>query len=420
MITVASSTEAGAAALLLKNPALQYGLLGLVLGLLLGGFLYLASSPRPYGDEVFHAKQIELFLQGESVRLEQLTVLPIYHTAISHLAQWVGADSLPGWRLLSFLGSLLLLPAFYLLCRRISPSDAIRRTALLASLPILFPFFFLLYTDVWALLFVVLSIERSLAHRASAGACCSLVAIVLRQPSVFWLPLAALLPALGSSRFLWPAEGLLSTLRQTAPYAVVLVLFLAFVGWNGGIAAGDQSAHRVSLHLGNLAFLLLVFFLAWLPWHVSRLPAIWQLVRGYRLLSVVGLLAGLALYWTTFDHPHPYNQADYGFYLHNQILALLSGQAGWRFLGYVAMAWAVLSLLATPLAQPRFYWLYPLAIASVLVLPLIEQRYYLVPFALWLAFRASGGARADNATLLWMIGWNLYFLWGIQAHRFFL
>lgn len=408
----------------MKNSLLQFGLLALVLGLLIGGFLYLASSPRPYGDEVFHAKQIELLLQGQSVRLEQLTVLPLYHLLLANLAYLTSATSLPAWRLLSFLGALLLLPAFFLLCRRICPAEAVRRTALLACLPLLFPFFFLLYLDAWALLFVVLSVERALANRAAASASCTLVAILLRQPSVCWLPLTWLLQATSGSRGLWPTDGLLPALQRTLPYGMVLLLFLVFVWWNGGIAVGDLDAHQVAFHVGNLYFLLLIFFLVWLPWHLLRLPAIWRLVGRYRLLTVLGLLGGFALYWTTFSNPHPYNQADYGFYLRNQVLALLTSHVLWQIAAFGAIAWSILSLLVTPLAQPRFYWLYPIAVASVLVLPLIDQRYYLVPFVLWLAFRtggpAGGGARADYLCLLWMVLWNLYFLWGIQAHRFFL
>lgn len=412
------------ASLPLKITPLQCGLLGLVLGLLIGGFLYLSASPRPYGDEVFHAKQIELFLQGESVRLEQLTVLPIYHLVISTTAQAVGATDLPSWRLLSFLGSLLLLPAFYLLCRRTCPAEAVRRTALLACLPLLYPFFFLLYLDAWALLFILFAIERALANRAATSAGSALLAIVLRQPSVCWLPLAWLLQALGNSGTLWPKDGFLPALRRTLPYGIVALLFLVFIWWNGGVAVGDQTAHPVSFHLGNLYFMLLVFFLVWLPWHLLRLPAIWRMIQQHRLLTVFGLLGGLALFWTTFSNPHPYNQADYGFYLRNQLLALLTHEPIWRAAAFGAIAWSVLSLLATPLAQKRFYWLYPLAAVSVLVLPLIEQRYYLVPLVLWLAFRhggaAGGGSRADYLTLVWMILWNLYFLWGIEAHRFFL
>lgn len=409
---------------LLKLPHRHIAVLGLVLGLLVGGFLYLSFSPEPYGDEIYHASQISLFLEGETALLSQLTIFPSYHLLISHAARLVGADSLPSWRLLSFLGSLLLLPVFYLLCRRICPGEALRRTALLAFLPLLFPYFFLLYVDVWALLLILLSVERALAQRAAASAVGSLGAILLRQPSICWLPLAWLLQALDRQRFFWPADGLLPALHRTAPYAVVLLLFLAFVWWNGGIAIGDRDAHAVDFHLGNLSFLLLVFFLVWLPWHLSRLPAIWTVIRRYRLLTILGLLIGFAVYWTTFSHPHPYNQLEYHFYLRNQALNLLSASPIWRLAAFAAMAWSVLSLVATPLAQRRFYWLYPIAAASVLVLPLIEQRYYLVAFALWLAFRAGGpaggGARADYLTLIWMILWNLYFLWGIQARHFFL
>ena len=66
----------------------------------------------------------------------------------------------------------------------------------------------------------------------------------------------------------------------------------------------------------------------------------------------------------------------------------------------VAIALAALSLFVIRLRQPVHYLIYPFAALSVMPVWLIEQRYYLPAFALFMAFRESASPSVERAMVV--------------------
>ena len=87
---------------------------------------------------------------------------------------------------------------------------------------------------------------------------------------------------------------------------------------------------------------------------------------------------------------------------------------------YAAVAWTVLSLAVTPLVRPQYLLLYPFTVLFLVPSWLVEQRYTLIPFTLFLLMRRPASAPVELATWLWMLPFTAYFLWGIEAGHFFL
>ncbi|CAH8269793.1 unnamed protein product [Arabidopsis lyrata] len=188
-----------------------------------------------------------------------------------------------------------------------------------------------------------------------------------------------------------------------SPFIFVVVAFGIFILWNGGIVLGAKEAHVVSLHFAQIMYFSLVSALFTAPLHFSVNQLRNQFQKLHRnwplslLLTLVALVAGFVSVHF-FSLAHPYLLADnrhYPFYLWRRII-----NAHWLMKYmlvpvYVYSWFSILTLLAK--ARRKIWVLvYFLATCGVLVpTPLIEFRYYTIPFYLFMlhsCVRSSGFA----------------------------
>ncbi|CAH8379476.1 unnamed protein product [Eruca vesicaria subsp. sativa] len=184
-------------------------------------------------------------------------------------------------------------------------------------------------------------------------------------------------------------------LVRFSPFIVVVVAFDVFILWNGGIVLGAKEAHVVSPHFAQIMYFSLVSALFTAPLHfsVDQLRNLLQELRRNwplsLLLTLVALIAGFASVHF-FSLAHPYLLADnrhYPFYLWRKII-----NAHWlmKYLlvpVYVYSWFSILTLLAT---------------CAVLVpTPLIEFRYYTIPFYI---FMLHSCVRSSSCTTWLLIG----------------
>ncbi|KAG5242972.1 dol-P-Glc:Glc(2)Man(9)GlcNAc(2)-PP-Dol alpha-1,2-glucosyltransferase [Salix suchowensis] len=173
-----------------------------------------------------------------------------------------------------------------------------------------------------------------------------------------------------------------------SPFLVVLVAFVAFVRWNGSVVLGAKEAHAVSPHFAQLMYFSLVSSLALAPLHFSLDQAV-HLFRSFwkkRALGfcqwIVAVAAG-SISVQSYSIAHAYLLADnrhYTFYLWRKVI-----QSHWstKYLLVPLYVYSWFSIFRV-LARPKIWVLaYFLATAAVLVpAPLIEFRYYTIPFYL--------------------------------------
>src|SRR5262249_2473025 len=153
--------------------------------------------PGHFVDEAAHAFQVGLFAHGRVEVIPELTVIPTYHAVLA-LAEWAtGHHDFALLRFVNLLGSLLL-PVFgSRLVAMYSPQEAGRRTVQWFFMPLLFPFFFLVYTDVWTLAAMLATQLAALRREYVIAAFAGLVATLLRQDMIVWVGMAWLLVVLG-------------------------------------------------------------------------------------------------------------------------------------------------------------------------------------------------------------------------------
>lgn len=386
------------------------------------GYGAVSMQPHLLADEGFHAPQIRAFFFGQFEIHPAITMVPGYHAVLALLERAIGYHSYALLRRLTLLVSLLLPVIIWKLVAIHSPQRAGLRTVQWYFMPLLFPFFFLVYTDVWAITAVLATLYWALRGRHLPAGLAGLIAVLMRQDMIIWVGMAWLLVVLGESRLdSWRSDWrnhLRAGLLRGLPLLLILLAFAAFYAWNGGVAVGDRARHRVGFNPTNVAYFLLCGWVVFLPQNIKAVPDILRLLR--RPVCIAVLIAGFALYMGTYANKHQFNSAGMRFYLHNEGLYWLTKYTWLRAIAFVPMAWMVLTVCVTRLAEPRLHVLYLVAPLSVGLHPLIEQRYYLPALTLFQAWRPDTGARWESALLAAYAMVTPVIMWGIVTERFFL
>jgi alpha-1,2-glucosyltransferase len=372
----------------------------------------------PLSDEVHHYRQIQLFLNGRWAVVDSLTTLPTYHALLAGLARALGASSLDALRLLTLVLSAGAIAVFREIARTVSPRHADFRALQLLFLPILFPMLFLVYTDVLSLLCVGAAVLACLRRSFPLAGLLATAAVAVRQSNIVWLAMVWGMCALelGAAELSWRFARRL--LAATWSFGLGVLGLAAFVLWNGGIALGDRSMHpSLTLHVENLYFLLVLFFLLYVPLCIQRAEVAFALLR--RPWALVGVSLLLILFLFSYEIDHPYNQPAYDAFVHNRLLHAFAATPAARAVFVAAAALSALTLASVPMPRPSFLALYPAAVAALLPVWLVEQRYYLVPFALFQVLRGPLDARVEWILLAFWAGSSAYLLAGIVSSRFF-
>ena len=106
-------------------------------------------------DEGNHTDQITRFVHGEFLFNSFLMTIPGYHFVMAVFVKMFKAESLSDIRLIALFLNILILPVYYLCARQIGHSNPLFKTLQFAYFPIIYPFYFLIYTDIFSLLLIL-------------------------------------------------------------------------------------------------------------------------------------------------------------------------------------------------------------------------------------------------------------------------
>ncbi|KAI9190576.1 alpha-2-glucosyltransferase Alg10 [Polychytrium aggregatum] len=392
-----------------------------------------------YMDEIFHVPQAQSYCRGRFLEYDpKLTTPPglyaisfvvlkavsVFKSGVSSVAHPI-EDSLCSTstlRSVNLVFSVVLIPVLKGLLdsihgrHRINTAGAIA----IALFPVAFFFNFMYYTDTGSTLFVLLSLLYALRKKTIASAAASLIACTFRQTNIVWMMfiLAQVVRSLLAEKadattraqvldvrihelktvgsavlflrrlFALATANLGYILLRTWPYLVVLKLFVAFLVWNGGIALGDKDHHIMSIHVPQLYYFcgFTLFFSLATSRVLQRIQTIPRFINIWSLFWIgVGVVV---MAWTIqkFTIEHPFLLADnrhLTFYvwkniyrLHPQVRYLLIPAylfSGGVVLGNLAQRQSTICVLA-----------FSVAVAITLIpSPLLEFRYFIIPFILY-------------------------------------
>ncbi len=373
-----------------------------------------------YVDEHNHYRQIRVL---SNMPLDPfLAMLPGYHLLMAGLLNLFGNHSVFFARGLTAGLGMLSIGVFFL-CARTLASDP-HKTVLLAAqyafFPILFPFFFLIYTDVPSLLLVLLMVWATLRRDYRFAGLLGCLSLLFRQNNVIWMLFCLLLILSQSHGFNVRRYRLKALLEDVWVFALGLALLAVFVAQNNGFSLGGKQWHPRGLHFGNIYMLLFYAFFLFLPMHIAHLKTTWNFIKPRLKFVLPLLMAGFAFYFLTFKNSHHFNQAAYDYAIRNKILLWAATNDLHKTLFFLPVAASVLLFCGIPLRQKIFYWLYPLTALVLLPAALIEQRYYLMPMVLFMLLRKDLSPAVSYATLAIYVVLSIGLLYGIHTRHFFM
>lgn len=358
-------------------------------------------------DEAAHVPQIESFLKGHFVIEPHLTMIPGYHLAMAGLMKITGLQSLSGMRAINALLGLIAVAFFYFIRRSVDDTRALKHAAMFLFLPLLYSYYFLIYTDTLSLALVLAALLANLKGRHMLAAAALLLSVLVRQNNVVWagfLAAFAAWPALRESR--WRLRPCLSdVLRIVPPYILPIIVFLVYWAWNGSISLskGEATAHPdLTLHRGNLSFFLLLCLILFPHriWAGARRFCV--AVRTRPWLIVAPLIALLFAKLDGFGFGPGGIQTSY--FIHNRIIEAINADRAYQVMFRLAVALAACGLLFTRFVQPQAWLVYPFCAFYLSSSWLIENRYSIIPAALWMALQKNEDEKAEIYVLLaWVI-----------------
>ncbi|GMI96513.1 homolog of yeast ALG10 [Hibiscus trionum] len=173
-----------------------------------------------------------------------------------------------------------------------------------------------------------------------------------------------------------------------SPFFFVLLAFVAFLFWNGSVVLGAKEAHVVSPHFAQIMYFSLVSALFAAPMHftISHALGLFQSFWKNRLLGIfilfLALIASL-LSVHFFSIAHPYLLADnrhYTFYLWRRIVKF-HWSMKYLLVPFYVYSWFSIFRLLDKSRRRIWILVYFFATSAVLIpAPLIEFRYYTIPF----------------------------------------
>lgn len=380
------------------------------------GAFWIIKSQNLMIDEYHHYNQIASFWQGSWAPTKGISMLPTYHAVLGSLALFARTRSLEMLRFISFAVSFVSIIVFYWIAFRIDAPSARVRTVQYALFPLFFPFFPILYTDIFTLTFVLATMLAVLARKPVFTITGAVVMLFLRQNTIVWVLFAHALrlTVYAGSKKKVSRHNLL---HDSIDFLPAYVFFLLFLVVNRGFAVGIQTYQPVSFfNMGNIYLLLSVFFILFLPVIAAGAKRLLLLLKKPWIWLLVA--AGLGFFLLTFANTHPWNQSWY--FLHNMIPLWASQSLANKLVYFVAIAVGVLALTRIRFVRKEFLLLYPFTVLSLLPFWFVEARYLFVPFALFLLFRKAEKPWVEYIQTGYFILLAGIVFWGVSNWRFFL
>ena len=410
-------------------------------------------------------------------------------------------------RYITFAFGILSVLIFYFCAKFVSPNNANTKTLQFFFLPILFQYFFLIYTDVASLFFVLLALFFALKKHNAVSFIVIFISLFIRQTNIIWLlfifvalyfidtsvhginyklslrgarrrsnlifylrglllrPLAdrndkrakastkfpprtsgstnikghpatvilsvaRRIPLLireilhfvqddKSNNWTVLSKGVLNHCKKNFIYIAGIIAFMIFTFYNKGFALGDKEMHPwFSFHMGNIYIALIAFFFLFLPLNIYNFKKIVAFIKKKPI--ILGFLFILFfIYIFTSSYTHHYNEERYIFYIKNVLLFFLNKYTVVRLLFFLPIAYSILSLAVTKLHEKWQFITYPAAILMLLPSSLIEHRYYIIPFSLFILFKQKQPKWVEYSQIAIFIIASLGIMYGLSQEKFF-
>ncbi|KAN0026890.1 hypothetical protein ACTFIU_009566 [Dictyostelium citrinum] len=300
----------------------------------------------------------------------------------------------------------------------------ILRTIHLSIFPIFYFFHFLFYTDVVSTLSIFLTLLFSLKNQFNLSSFFGLISVTIRQTNIIWvffITINNILKLYEENKekqnikefnllkeilefIKFSIINLLLIIKKFFGFILVGILFLIFLYWNGGIVVGDKSNHESSFHVPQLFYFSLLTMIFSLPsilissllkrfnyYKVTinekknlydPIGFLKDLNFKYLIVIIIGMIV---MIWK-FTYTHLFLLSDnrhYTFYIWNRFMEKYSIGPYLPIPFYCYSIWFIWKVLSEN--RSKLWCLFYFLSTAIVLLPspLVEPRYYIVPFFLF-------------------------------------
>ncbi|CAG9801046.1 unnamed protein product [Chironomus riparius] len=289
-------------------------------------------------------------------------------------------------------------------------------TMSIATLPPLYFFSFVYYTDVPSMTSILLTFYFALKEKYQLSSIFGLFSFLMRQTNIVWVAgifgtsvindmmkeiypkikleestfsqlLFSIKTHLKQPRMLFKLIG--QTIKKYYGYILVIIKFLIFLVKNGSLVVGDKTAHPATLHLSQaLYFSLFTLIFGFSLWFHN----IWSFIKQIRnkrfVISIISIAILMALIIRYNTIVHPYLLADnrhYTFYVWNRLYGRNEYMRYLLIPVYIFGMYVICKSLHGSIGFKLFYIISTLL--TFCLQGLVEVRYFLIPFVILRLFR---------------------------------
>lgn len=406
-----------------SRPELNALILGVgALAVVGAGYWFFAGAPLLV-DEKTHYPQIIEFSQGRLAPSPYLAMLPGFHWLMALFVFVTGADSVAVVRLVNSLFGMLSVVVFVLAERTVRGRASPVGLAQYVFFPLLYPFFFLIYTDVLSLLLVLTAFLFHEKKRALAAACFGIASMIVRQNNIVWFAFLFLLTLHGRCGFRIRSADWKLLLKDSAGFMAGIAAFAVFSMLNRGFALADRlHSPSFSFHVENVVVLLFIFFFLFLPQNIAASRKIARMAARRPELVLLASASALAVYGLFFRVDHPYNivdPANFQYFLSNRLLAFFMSSPWRKALFTIPALYSLLALAVTDFEKSEYRLLIPFTLLFLVPSWLIEPRYYIIPIVFYQLMRKQGPLSCEIAQAVLFAAASAWCAYGMRHEMFF-
>lgn len=356
--------------MIIKRAMLFLIFLGAILG-------YIIISQRGlYVDEFDHYLQIMIFFEGQIGVYPSLPFYPVYHSFLFFFGWIFGNDSVSFFRLINLLLGASATLVSYLIVSHFNRDQAVNKTARFFYIPIIFPYFFLIYTDIFSLLLVLLSFLLVLKKQYAMAQVFAVISVFARQNNVVWLGFIVLWITLEERNNI-KILGL-KFFRLIAPTLIGLLAILYAFFLQDFLVIKAKNIHPIGFFTGNIFLFIFLAFILFLPLHLRNRKEVAKELDKASTWAIIAFV--FVVYLITFNVEHKFNTISYFF--RNQALMLITSSLALKILFFIPLAYTIISLKTTKMVSNTAYILYPFILLFLLPMQHIEFRYSIIPISL--------------------------------------
>lgn len=404
-------------------------------------FCYLAYTinthilPYAFIDELFHVDQTISYIKGDWFSWNPKITTPpglyilgwLQYKITTFFTNW---STLTVLRLSNLVGGLIVWP--WVVLRPLFLFNALGFWPVtLMCFPLMVSYYFLYYTDVWATIFIVESLNLALVlpfgetWSIRLSALCGLISCFFRQTNIVWNFFIMVLvierraiieKQFNTLNFNNYLKLLLHSIENfkslVLPYVINFVLFVLFLIYNRSITLGDKDNHVAGLHLVQFFYCLMFIAFFSLPvWFSKQVPLSYLIRFVMNPVKHIMEILGIMLIIRYFTIVHPFLLADnrhITFYLYRKLIGRGKLFKYWimapiyHFSCYVyfkvmrpsvmifhpILPIEIKNCIDLPIQLSHVSWtaLIMCTFMTVVPSPLFEPRYYILPFIFWRIF----------------------------------